>query len=98
MSEFELLEPETLVNIATLLVTLTVFLITAVAYYRTRIRRVLVVSLLAALLATNILVEEGDEFLEEGIPNFELLTSLFGLGIALLLLATVVRRFDWQSQ
>jgi drug/metabolite transporter (DMT)-like permease len=98
MSEFELLEPETLVNVATLLVTLTVFLITAVAYYRTRIRRVLVVSLLAALLATNILVEEGDEFLEEGIPNFELLTSLFGLGIALLLLATVVRRFDWQSQ
>ena len=98
MSEFELLEPETLVNVATLLVTLTVFLITAVAYYRTRIRRVLVVSLLAALLATNILVEEGDEFLEEGIPNFELLTSLFALGIALLLLATVVRRFEWQSQ
>jgi hypothetical protein len=56
------------------------------------------VSLLAALLATNILVQVGDDFLEDGIPNFELLTSLFALGIAVLLLATVVRRFEWQQQ
>jgi len=98
MSEFELLEPETLINVLTLLITLIVFLITALAYYRTRLSRVLVVALLAALLATNILVEEGDEFLEEGVPNFELLTSLFGLGISLLLLVTVVRRFDMQTQ
>jgi high-affinity Fe2+/Pb2+ permease len=98
MSELELFEPETLINIATLLITLAVFLITAIAYYRTRLRGVLVVSLLAALLATNIIVEVGDEFLEEGIPNFELLTSLFALGIAVLLLVTVIRRFEWQQQ
>jgi hypothetical protein len=98
MSELDLLEPETLINVATLLITLAVFLITALAYYRTRLRGVLIVSLLAALLATNILVEVGDEFLEEGIPNFELLTSLFALGIAVLLLATVIRRFEWQQQ
>jgi hypothetical protein len=98
MSELELFEPETLINVATLLITLAVFMITALAYYRTRLRGVLIVSLLAALLATNILVEVGDEFLEEGIPNFELLTSLFALGIAVLLLATVIRRFEWQQQ
>lgn len=98
MSELELLEPETLINVVTLLITLVVFLITALAYYRTRLRGVLVVSLLAALLATNILVQVGDDFLEEGIPNFELLTSLFALGIAVLLLVTVTRRFEWQEQ
>lgn len=98
MSELELLEPENLINVVTLLITLVVFLITALAYYRTRLRGVLIVSLLAALLATNILVQVGDEFLEEGIPNFELLTSLFALGISLLLLMTVLRRFEWQKQ
>jgi hypothetical protein len=98
MSELELFEPETLVNVATLVITLTVFLITALTYYRTRLRGVLVVSLLAALLATNILLDVGDEFLEEGIPNFDLLTSLFAFGIAVLLLATVIRRFEWQQQ
>ncbi|ERH08721.1 MAG: hypothetical protein J07HX64_00468 [halophilic archaeon J07HX64] len=98
MSELELLEPENLINVVTLLITLVVFLITALAYYRTRLRGVLIVSLLAALLATNILVEVGDEFLDEGIPNFELLTSLFALGISLLLLMTVLRRFEWQKQ
>jgi hypothetical protein len=98
MSELELFEPETLINVATLLITLAVFLVTALAYYRTRLRGVLIVSLLAALLATNILVQVGDDFLEDGIPNFELLTSLFALGIAVLLLATVVRRFEWQQQ
>ena len=98
MSELELLEPETLVNVVTLLITLAVFLVTALAYYRTRLRGVLIVSLLAALLATNIVLEVGDEFLEEGIPNFELLTSLFALGISVLLLLTVLRRFEWQKQ
>jgi hypothetical protein len=98
MSELELFEPDNLLNVITLLITLGVFLITAVAYYRTRLRGVLVVSLLAALLATNILLEVGDEFLEEGIPNFELLTSLFAFGISLLLLVTVIRRFDWHEQ
>lgn len=97
MSESELLEPETLIGILTLVITLAVFLITALAYYRTRLRRVLMVALLSALLATNVLLDVGDEFLEDGIPYFELLTSLFALGIAVLLLATVVRRFEWQA-
>jgi asparagine N-glycosylation enzyme membrane subunit Stt3 len=98
MSELDLLEPENLINVVTLLITLAVFLVTALAYYRTRLRGVLIVSLLAALLATNIVLEVGDEFLEEGIPNFELLTSLFALGISVLLLLTVLRRFEWQKQ
>ncbi len=98
MSELDLLEPENLINVVTLLITLAVFLVTALAYYRTRLRGVLIVSLLAALLATNIVLEVGDEFLEEGIPNFELLTSLFALGISVLLLMTVLRRFEWQKQ
>jgi high-affinity Fe2+/Pb2+ permease len=96
MSEIELFEPETLIRTLTLLITMVVFLITALAYYRTRVRRVLILALLAALLATDLLLEVGDDFLEEGIPYFELLTSLFALGIALLLLATVLWRFDWQ--
>lgn len=98
MTEIELLEPEALIRALTLLVTMGVFLVTALAYYRTRVRRVLVLALLAALLATDILLEVGDDLLEEGIPYFELLTSLFGLGIALLLLATVVWRFEWRPQ
>ena len=73
-----------------------VVLVTAFAYYRTRVRRILVLALLAALLATDLMLEVGDEFFEEGIPHFELLTSLFALLIALLLLATVVWRFEWQ--
>jgi high-affinity Fe2+/Pb2+ permease len=98
MTEIELFEPKTLIRALTLLVTTAVFVVTALAYYRTRIRRVLVLALLAALLATDLLLEVGDEFLEEGVPNFELLTSLFALGIALLLLATVVWRFEWQPR
>jgi hypothetical protein len=87
MSELELFEPETLIRSLTLLITTVVFLITALAYYRTRMRRVLILALLAALLATDLLLE---------VPYFELLTSLFALVIALLLLATVVWRFEWQ--
>lgn len=96
MTELELFEPETLIRTLTLLITIVVFLITALTYYRTRVSRVLILALLAGLLATDLLLEVGDEFLEEGIPYFELLTSLFGLGIALLLLATVVWRFEWR--
>jgi hypothetical protein len=96
MTELELFEPDTLIRTLTLLITLVVFVITALTYYRTRVSRVLILALLAALLATDLLLEVGDEFFEEGIPYFELLTSLFGLGIALLLLATVVYRFEWQ--
>ncbi|QKG94294.1 MULTISPECIES: hypothetical protein [Halorubrum] len=98
MTEIELFEPETFIRALTLLVTMIVVLITAFAYYRTRVRRILVLALLAALLATDLMLEVGDEFFEEGIPHFELLTSLFALGIALLLLSTVVWRFDWQPR
>ena len=97
MTEIELFEPDTLIRTLTLLITLAVFFITALAYYRTRVSRVLILALLAALLATDLLLEVGDEFLEEGIPYFEWLTSLFALGIALLLLATVVWRFEWRA-
>jgi len=93
-----LFEPETFIRALTLLVTMIVVLVTAFAYYRTRVRRILVLALLAALLATDLMLEVGDEFFEEGIPHFELLTSLFALGIALLLLSTVVWRFDWQPR
>lgn len=96
MTEIELFEPETFIRVLTLLIITAVFLVTALAYYRTRVRRVLILALLAALLATDLLLEVGDDFLEEGIPHFELLTSLFALGIALLLLATVVWRFEWR--
>jgi phosphoglycerol transferase MdoB-like AlkP superfamily enzyme len=96
MSEVELFEPEMFIRVLTLLITMMVFLVTAIAYYRTRVRRVLILALLAALLATDLLLEVGDEFVEEGIPYFELLTSLFALGISLLLLATVVWRFEWR--
>jgi high-affinity Fe2+/Pb2+ permease len=98
MTEIELFEPETFIRALTLLVTMIVVLVTAFAYYRTRVRRILVLALLAALLATDLILEVGDEFFEEGIPHFELLTSLFALGIALLLLSTVVWRFDWQPR
>lgn len=97
MTELELFELETLIQALTLVVTLAVVIVTMVAYYRTRARRILVLALLAALLVTDLVLEVGDEFLEEGIPYFDLLTSLFALGIALLLLSTIVFRFDWRS-
>lgn len=95
--ELELLEPENLIRTVTMVIALSVSLLTLLAFYRTRLRRVLVLALLSALLAVDILLEVGDEFLEDGVPYFELATSLFGLGIALLLLLTVVWRFDWQQ-
>jgi high-affinity Fe2+/Pb2+ permease len=98
MTEIELFELETFIRALTLLVTMIVVLVTAFTYYRTRVRRILVLALLAALLATDLMLEVGDEFFEEGIPHFELLTSLFALGIALLLLSTVIWRFDWQPR
>lgn len=94
----ELFEAENVINLVTFLITLAVLSVTLVAYYRTRLRRILVLALFAALLATQILLDVGDDFLEEGIPHFEVLTSLFGLGIAVLLLITVVRNFEWEPQ
>lgn len=95
--EDELLEPEYLIRTITMLIALSVTAVTLVTYYRTRLRRVLVLALLSALLTVDILLEVGDEFLEDGVPFFELATALFGLGIALLLLLTVVWRFDWRE-
>lgn len=95
--EEELLEPEYLIRTVTMLIALSVTAVTLLAYYRTRLRRVLVLALLSALLTIDMLLEVGDEFLEDGVPYFELVTALFGLGIALLLLLTVVWRFDWRE-
>ncbi len=95
--EDELLEPEYLLRTVTMLIALSVTAVTLLAYYRTRLRRVLVLALLSALLTVDMLLEVGDEFLEDGVPYFELVTALFGLAIALLLLLTVVWRFDWRE-
>lgn len=93
-----MVEAEVVVSGVTLAVVLVVLLLVGIAYYRTRIRRLLVLLLLAALLGVNMVVTLAEEFLEEGVPRIELLSSLFALGIALLLLATVVRRFRWQPE
>lgn len=90
-----MVEVEILVNLVTLAVVLVVIAFVSVAYYRTRIRSLLVLFLLAALLGVNMLVGISEEFLEEGIPYIGVLTSLLSLGIALLLLITIVRRFSW---
>lgn len=89
-------EPETVVHGLTVLITGAVFIFVGVAYYRTRLRQLLVLSLLTVLVGLNSVVAFAEEFLEEGVPYFELLTSLFGLGIAVLLLLTIARRFRWQ--
>lgn len=88
------LEVELLVRALTLLVVLVIVAFALIAYYRTRRRQVLVLVLLASLLGVDILLTIGEEILEEGVPSFSLLTSLFALGIALLLLATIVKRFS----
>lgn len=44
----------------------------SIAYYRTRIRRLLVLFLLAALLGVNMVAPLAEEALEEGIPAFEM--------------------------
>lgn len=93
-----MVEAEILISSLTLLVVLVVLAFVGVAYYRTRIRRLLVLFLLAALLGVNMVVTLAEDFLEQGIPYIEILTSLFALGIALLLLVTIVRRFAWEPQ
>ena len=98
MTEIELLEPENLIRTLTLLVTVAVVLVTALAYYRTRLNRVLVLALLAALLATDRLFGVGEELFEAGLPYVELCSRRCTLVIALLLLFTVVWRFVWQPR
>lgn len=93
-----MVEAELLINAATLVIVLVVLVFVGVAYYRTRIRRLLVLFLLAALLGVNMVVTLAEDFLERGIPYLDLLSSLFALGIALLLLTTIVRRFSWKPR
>lgn len=93
-----MVEAETLINSVTLLVVLVVLVFVGVAYYRTRIRRLLVLLLLAALLGVNIGVTLAEDLLEQGVPYIDLVSSLFALGIALLLLVTIVRRFTWEPE
>lgn len=93
-----MVEAEAVINSITLLVVLVVLVFVGVAYYRTRIRRLLVLFLLATLLGVNMAVALAEDFIEQGVPYVELLSSLFALGIALLLLVTIVRRFTWEQQ
>mgnify|MGYP000660493569 CR=1 FL=1 len=90
------LEPELIVHGLTLAIVLVILVFVGIAYYRTRIRQLLVLLLLAALLGLNVFITLSEDILEEGVPYFGLLTSLLGLGIALLLLITIARRFRWQ--
>lgn len=93
-----MVEAELIISAITLLVVLVILAFVGVAYYRTRLRRLLVLFLLAGLLGVNMLVTMAEDFLERGVPYIELLSSLFALGIALLLLVTIVRRFEWEPE
>lgn len=89
-------EPEMIVHGLTLAIILVILVFVGIAYYRTRLRQLLVLFLLAALLGLNVFVTLSEDILEGGVPYFGLLTSLLGLGIAVLLLITIGRRFKWQ--
>lgn len=88
------MEPVTLIRWATLLVVLAVLGIVAIAYYRTRLRQILVLLLLDALVGVNVLAAIANSLFEEGVPHLQLLSALLAFGIAVLLLATVTRRFE----
>lgn len=93
-----MVEAELIISTITLLVVVVILAFVGVAYYRTRLRRLLVLLLLAILLGVNMVVSIAEEFLEQGVPYIELLSSLFALGFALLLLVTIVRRFEWEPE
>ena len=93
-----MVEAELFINALTLLVTVIVFVFVGIAYLRTRIRRLLVLLLLSGLLGVNMVVTLAEDILEGGVPYVELLSSLFALGLALLLLATVLRQFSWEPR
>lgn len=97
MVEEELLELEMIIRGLSLFIIFTVLVFVSIAYYRTRIQRLLVLFLLSSLLGLNILLDII-EHLEAGVPFFGLMTSTLGLIIALLLLATVVQRFKWEPR
>ncbi|MFC4360434.1 hypothetical protein ACFO0N_21015 [Halobium salinum] len=93
-----MVEIEILVNAVTLVVVLVVFTFVSIAFYRTRIRRLLVLLLLSALLGVNMVVSIAEDLLEGTIPFIEVFTSLLSLGIALLLLITLMRQFSWEPR
>lgn len=93
-----MVEVELLVNAITLAVVLVVLVLVGVAYWRTRIRRLLVLLLLAGLLGLNMVVGIAEELVEESVPVLDVVASLLSLGIALLLLVTVLRRFQWEPR
>lgn len=97
MVEEELFELEMVIRGFSLLIISAILVFVIIAYYRTRIRRLLILFLLAALLAINIVLDII-EHIEAGVPFFGIITSTLGLIIALLLLATVVRRFRWEPR
>lgn len=97
MVEGELLELEMIIRGLSLLIIFAILLFVSIAYYRTRIQRLLVLFLLAGLLGINILLDII-EHLEAGVPFFGIITSTLGLMIALLLLATVLQRFQWEPR
>lgn len=93
-----MVEVELIVEAATLAIVLVVVGLVGVAYLRTRIRRLLVLLLLATLLGVNMTVAIAEDILEGTVPYIELLTSLLSLGIAVLLFVTVVWRFGWEPE
>lgn len=93
-----MVEAELIISAITLVVVVVILAFVGVAYYRTRLRRLLVLFLLAGLLGVNMVVTIAEDLLERGVPYIELLSSLFALGIALLLLVTIVRRFKWEPE
>ncbi len=93
-----MIEAELIIEAATLGLVLVIIGLVGVAYRRTRISRLLVLLLLATLLGLNMVVDIAEEVLEETVPSVELLTSLFSLGIAVLLFVTVMWRFDWEPE
>lgn len=93
-----MVEVEILFNFLTLAIVTVVAVFVGIAYYRTRIRRLLVLLLLAVLLGTNMLIEIFEVVLEDGIPHIGLLSSLLSFGIATLLLVTIFRRISWDPR
>lgn len=78
MVEEELLELEMIIRGLSLLIIFAILLFVSIAYYRTRIQRLLVLFLLAGLLGINILLDII-EHLEAGVPFFGIITSTLGL-------------------
>ena len=93
-----MVEAELIVNSVTLVIVAVVLLFVGVAYYRTRLTGLLIVLLLATLVGANMIVATAEDLLARRFPHLELFSSLLALGTALLLLATVIRRFSWKSQ